>query len=170
MNTYKICKYDYNDPDYVNDWMYIDEFFARKNNQLTTENWKEYLSTELSFLDFVNHLFCEFNGEEFFLIEYKNFIDDEDNCEGCFENLVLSKNMIPDYSIVKFSQLTGIEKFLLFQLAVRGLCTFKLKTRSKAVSISTMDDCFYFYIEIKKDKLEQITCDAKNLFIYDWRI
>ena len=52
---YKICKYDYNDPNYVNEWMEIDEYVVQ-NGSTDFDNylfWEEQmLNLYLGFLKF----------------------------------------------------------------------------------------------------------------------
>ncbi|MCQ3830614.1 hypothetical protein HXX02_14325 [Microbulbifer elongatus] len=173
MDKFKLCKFDLNDPKYVDDWMEIDDVFKSKDDP--AEAWSEYLKVEYQFLDFFACLLCGGWGGEIKLEQfsydpflYPEIISDGDILSECFENLVCDQSFLHGIAD-DFSGRSLIEKLLVFQVALRGLASFKMVGDDGAF-LSTMDDCFYFYFRADMREVEGLTSLYPNLFLYPWGV
>ena len=159
---YKICKYDYNDPNYVNEWMEIDEYVVQ-NGSTDFDNylfWEEQMLNLYSgFLKFFgDNVACKVNfyPEDLKLSDYS------------FIGLKYSKSDLDRIVKINFDYLSRDEKEFLIRCHIRGHCTIHLFTTR--AHLLPMGDYFYAQLRFPEewDIWDIIPVDTKLIVYIDF--
>ena len=159
---YKICKYDYNDPNYVNEWMEIDEYVVQNGST----DFDNYLFWEEQMLNLYSG-FLKFFG---FYVACKVYFYPEDLklSDYSFIGLKYSKSDLDRIVKINFDYLSRDEKEFLIRCHIRGHCTIHLFTTR--AHLLPMGDYFYAQLRFPEewDIWDIIPVDTKLIVYIDF--
>lgn len=169
MQYFKICKYDYDNSDYINDWMLGSELLEVGKNCYP----EEYYTVERQFINIASNFFKYFAGAKFDIHHLKFFLEDEyfnslDEKTAAFSELLL--DIEPSYLVDReFNSLRDIEKVFIYQLSLRDIAQVGVKEIKSGACFSDMSDGFYWFLALPDDvSVEQIVKRQKGIYIYEW--
>lgn len=169
LHYYKVCKYDYNNPGYINDWMTGAELL-----DVGKDNYPEnYYVIENVFINIASAFLSNFHNVEFITHHYKFFVEDDDFCSSSEKNAALS-NLLIDIDLSEFIKkefqlLSHQEKLLVFQLSLRGVARVGLQDPKSGACFSDMSDGFYWFIALPDDiSIRQIVAPVEGVYVYPW--
>jgi hypothetical protein len=165
-----ICKYDRSSNEYLNEWTTLSEVVSDSDETIPSD----YLAIESDFLDAAAHVLSLFPSARF---EYKYIYAYEDEFPDqldptvprlTYEGLTLP---IPEAKRVietsDFNALSKVEQRFLFQLCTRVLIGFCIQDRETGVTLSSMDDGFYWYVAVPDHIADSSLLKSDRLFLYE---
>jgi len=168
MQYFKVCKYDYDNPDYINDWMTANELLEESQVEYPVG----YYSTEQQFIDMAHNFLSLYDGM-YELHHYRFFVEDDDFASACeraaaFSNLLIDID-ISELTEKEFHSLSFKEKLLVFQLSLRGVAQIGLRELKTGACFSDMSDGFYWFLALPDNvPVEKIVKPQKGIYVYEW--
>ncbi|MDP5142143.1 hypothetical protein ORJ00_05265 [Rheinheimera baltica] len=169
MQYFKVCKYDYDNPDYMSDWMLGSELLKAGQSHYP----EEYYIVEQQFLEVVSNFFEYFNEGEFNTHHLKFFLDDDD-FNSPDEKVAAFSNLLPNIDLPylvdkEFNTLSNIEKVYIYQLSLRDVVQVGVKDVKTGACFSDMSDGFYWFLALPDDvPIDEIVKPQKGVYVYDW--
>ena len=161
MHHFLICKYNYDDPAYVDEWTTLSALLRSTGSQFPSQ---DYLQLEQAFLDIVVQFF-KAHADRSFRFRFCYICGDhkvQDPSSGNLQSLLLP---LPDGLALigkPFERLSPLERLALFQLAVRGVVSIVVESiDDPVVVLSTVDDGFYWFVSLTEE------CEPESLVMSD---
>ena len=167
MQHFLVCKYDYDDLSYVDEWTTLCELL--RSTDLYSPSI-QYLTLEKEFLYVVVQFFKAYADRSFqfrfcYLIHDVKEIDAN---AGHLQNLLLPLNDGIALIDKKLNELSLVERLALFQLAVRGEVVIVVESIDKpSIVLSTVDDGFYWFLSLTNDCDPESLVQSNQLYIYE---
>ena len=165
MRHFLIHKYDFAQGDIESEWTSLCDLL-RETGQLYPPPF--YLQLEREFLDVVVQFLRKY---DLLTLQYRfcYLIDDDlihTEPSGWLQSLILPlEHTVGLVEEKGFQALSYLERLAVFQLAIRGAVNVAIEDDSTGVTLSTVDDGFYWYITLRDcDRPEELVTSPR-LFI-----
>lgn len=154
MIHYNVCKFNYKNPDYVNDWVSIWDAF---NDCYSKESWDKYLQSESLYLNFAIDFLINNDISEFIISSFENNVCNDTKDE--FEKLSYG---LLEYGVKKTEDhVSLLECIQYLQKSLRGMIWVKLENRITGAYIAVGQD-----YNLLIGTLIEPSIKGKNLYIY----